>query len=132
MSDNSNKVTNLEYLTELSKGNTQFIAEMIDVFLTESPKEIILIEQSISDKNLAIVKACAHKMRSTIPFVGLNKIIEKEIIDIEHLSAVQRDDQVAFIANLHKIETLFSKVKEVYEQAIQELGEEREKRVENG
>ena len=132
MSDNSTKVTNLDYLTELAKGNRQFIAEMIDVFLAESPKEIILIEQSISEQNLAVVKACAHKMRSTIPFVGLNKIIEKEVIDMEHLAAVQQDDPVTFSTNLQQIETLFIKVKEVYEQAIQELGDEREKRIKNG
>jgi len=71
-------------------------------------------------------------MRSTIPFVGLNKIIEKEVIDMEHLAAVQQDDPVTFSTNLQQIETLFIKVKEVYEQAIQELGDEREKRIKNG
>jgi len=111
--DNSNKVTNLDYLTELSKGNAQFIADMIEIFIIESPKEIALLEKSIIDKNFISIKSSAHKMRSTIPFLGLDKIIEKEVLEIEILAASQSD--------IKKIEILFSKIKNVYQKAVQEL-----------
>lgn len=113
MTTDSNKVTNLDYLTELSKGSIQFINEMIEIFLVESPLEIGMLEKGINEKNFDLIRSSAHKMRSTIPFVGIDKIIMAEMVEIERLAATQSD--------FPKIEILFSKVKEVYQKAIEEL-----------
>ncbi|MES2286199.1 MAG: hypothetical protein V4547_10965 [Bacteroidota bacterium] len=113
MTTDSNKVTNLDYLTELSKGSIQFINEMIEIFLVESPLELSLLEKGIVEKNFDLVRASAHKMRSTIPFVGIDKIIMTEMVEIERLAAIHSD--------FPQIEILFAKVKEVYLKAIEEL-----------
>ncbi|MCE9539158.1 MAG: hypothetical protein K8R85_08065 [Bacteroidetes bacterium] len=113
MNTDSNKVTNLDYLAELSKGSMQFVNEMIEIFLVESPLELSLLEKGILEKNFDLVRASAHKMRSTIPFVGIDKIIMAEMIEMERLAAIRSD--------FPQIELLFVKVKDVYLKAIEEL-----------
>lgn len=113
MPTDSNKVTNLDYLIELSKGSTQFVSEMIGIFLVESPLELSLLEKGITEKNFDLVRASAHKMRSTIPFVGIDKVIMPEMIEIERLAAIHSD--------FPQIEILFAKVKDVYQKAMEEL-----------
>lgn len=113
MTTDSNKVTNLDYLTELSKGNSQFVSEMVEIFLVESPEEIGLLEKGINERNFDLIRSSSHKMRSTIPFVGIDKIIMTEIVEIERLAATQSD--------FPKIEILFKKVKAVYQKAFEEL-----------
>ena len=107
------KVTNLDYLTELSKGNKDFILEMIEIFLTENPEEIRILENAISEQNFEHIKAAAHKMKSTIPFVGLDKLIEKDLSEIEKLSLEKTDIQ--------HIQLLFSNVKTICLKASVEL-----------
>lgn len=121
MTTNSEKVTNLSYLTELSKGSEPFIAEMVGIFLGEAPQEISLLEQGVTEKNLKLIKASAHKMRSTIPFVGIDKVIMAELIEIEGLADNKSDDAAVHFKNMQQIETLFLKVKDVYKRAIEEL-----------
>ena len=111
--DLKKKVTNLDYLTGLSKGNSSFVEEMIEIFLTENPEEIRLLESGINDKNYALIKASAHKMKSTIPFVGLDIIIGEHLSEIETICTEK--------GNIQNIIELFSKVKNVCLKAIEEL-----------
>lgn len=106
-------ITNLDYLTALSKGNNAFVEEMIEIFLTENPEEIRLLESGIKDINYVLIKASAHKMKSTIPFVGLDGIIEDDLSEIEKLCLENGDIQ--------RITDLFSKVKDICLKAIEEL-----------
>lgn len=106
-------VTNLDYLIEMSKGNKNFLKEMINTFLEENPKEVEVLEKAIQSKNFEDIKQAAHCMQSSIPFVGLDKIIESEVYEIEKL-AVQK-------ISLQKISELFSKVKKVCETARNEI-----------
>ena len=120
------KVTNLDYLTGLSKGNTQFVKEMIDTFLAENPKEIALLKTAIQNRNFEDIRQAAHLLQSSIPFVGLDKIIETEVYEIEEMAsgtAVLKKIEIrpADVAALRKIEQLFSKVKEACERACKEL-----------
>jgi HPt (histidine-containing phosphotransfer) domain-containing protein len=137
-SQGTEKITNLEYLMELSKGDQYFISEMIRIFLEENPREIKMLEDGINGKDFQLINLAAHKLRSTLPFVGIEKLIEKEVVDIETLAcnnAVQKievapdeDHDIRKIeiittnrSTLRKIEELFPKVKAVCEQARSEL-----------
>lgn len=137
--NDSKKVTNLDYLLDLSKGNTQFVKEMVETFLAENPKEIGSLEKSIESKNFEGIKQAAHLLQSSIPFVGLDKIIENEVYEIEKVAAdksvlqkieilpadksvIQKIEIVAADKSaLQKIELLFSKVKDACEKARKEL-----------
>ena len=137
-SDNGQKVTNLDYLNELSKGNSQFVQEMIRIFLEENPSEIALLEKGIKEKDFEIIKASAHKLRSTIPFVGIDRLIEDEISEMESLAGKQSGTQkieivpenpdikkIEIIATdtsvIGQIEQMFKRIKEVCEKACSEL-----------
>jgi HPt (histidine-containing phosphotransfer) domain-containing protein len=111
--DDSKKICNLNYLTELSHGNTAFVKEMIRIFLAEIPGEIQTLEKGIKENNYEDIQQAAHKLKSTIPFVGLNFIIEKELVEIEEL-ATKRSE-------IEKIRLLFSQVKEMCAKASEEL-----------
>ena len=111
--DDSKKIVNLDYLIEVSNGNTKFVKEMVKLFLTENPEEIKAMEKGIEEKNFEAIKIIAHKLRSTIPFIGLDKIIEKEVAEVETLATDKAD--------FGKIKTLFSKIKKTCEMACYEL-----------
>jgi HPt (histidine-containing phosphotransfer) domain-containing protein len=116
MENNGNtyqRVTNLDYLVELSKGNNNFVKEMIGIFLSENSGELAEFEKSIREKDYDAIKALAHKLRSTIPYIGLDKLIEKEVTEIENLAAKK--------SYIQKIESMFFKIKEICERARHEL-----------
>ena len=107
------KITNLDYLTELSKGDKEFIKDMIRIFLEENPREVKDLAAAIDKKDHTAIKNTAHKMKSTIPFVGVDKIIGNEVSEIEKLGSENGD--------IKEIETLFSRVKEICDKAAEEL-----------
>lgn len=111
--ENAEKIIDLSYLERLSNGNKVFVKEMIALFLSENPEEIKSIEQAIHEKDHATIKATAHKLRSTIPFIGIDKFIEKEVSEIEELAGNKGD--------MHEIETRFAKIKSTCEKACIEL-----------
>lgn len=107
------KTTDLTYLMELSDGNKTFVKEMITLFLSENPEEIKSLEKGISEKNYKTIKTIAHKLRSTIPFIGLDKVIEKDVAETEALASVMGD--------MKEIQTRFEKIKLACEKAYIEL-----------
>lgn len=109
------KVTNLTYLNEISKGDANFIKEMISIFLSESPDEISQLGKAITSVNFDKIRSVSHHMKSTIPFVGLDLLIGKELEQIEDLALNKKDIQT--------ISTHFLKVQAVCQQAYQELSQ---------
>ena len=109
----SDKVTNLDYLTELAKGDVSFITEMIHIFLEENPEEVRTLEQAIQENNYENIKSISHHMKSTIPFVGLDLLIGKDLMDIEKLAGEK--------TGIETIKTLFVNVKTVCGKAFNEL-----------
>lgn len=109
----SDKVTNLDYLTELAKGDTDFIKEMISIFLTENPEELKTLELAIQETNFEQIKAISHHMKSTIPFVGIDVLIGKDLLDIEKLASEKTGIDI--------IKKLFVEVKVVCQKALNEL-----------
>lgn len=107
------RVTNFDYLNELAKGDTAFIAEMIAIFLEENPEEIKTLEAAIKENQFENIKSISHHMKSTIPFVGIDRLIGKNLLDIEKLAAEK--------TGLDIIKTLFENVKTVCEKAYTEL-----------
>ncbi len=125
-SDSFKKVANLDYLSGLSRGNAEFVNEMVGIFLLENPKEIESLEKAIRGKNFYVIKQAAHFLLSSVPFVGLDIIIWNEVCEIEKIAedelliqknGIRTDDNLCF----EKIELLFSKIKESCEKACQEL-----------
>lgn len=129
----SEGITDLSYLVALSKGNTQFVKDMVRIFLEENPGEIEMLEKGIREKDFNLINASAHKLRSTVPFIGIDRYIDKEITEIEKLavdkseSLLPREKTASDViaptdaASMTKIEELFVKIKQVCIQACGEL-----------
>ena len=107
------RITNLEYLMHVSKGSTKFAWELIRIFLAENPEELNSIEKAIRERDFTLIKLGVHKLRSTMPFVGLDKVIENEVAEIESLA----DKKVDIV----RIESLFHTIKDTCERACIEL-----------
>ncbi|HXU27678.1 MAG TPA: Hpt domain-containing protein [Bacteroidia bacterium] len=107
------KVIDLTYLNEISKGDANFIKEMIGIFLDETPEEINQLEKAITHADFEKIRAISHHMKSTVPFVGLDIIIGSELAQIENLALDKKEIEI--------IGTNFEKVKAVFQQAHEEL-----------
>lgn len=108
-----NKVTNLDYLSELAKGDTIFIREMISIFLEENPQEINSLEAAIEEVQFENIRSLSHHMKSTIAFVGIDLLIGKDLMDIEKLASEK--------TGIDTIRTLFVNVKTICGKAFNEL-----------
>lgn len=113
MNDKKNTV-DLTYITELSRGNKAFIKEIISIFLAENPGEIDILEKAVADNDFELVKTTAHKLKSTIPFLGLDKVVGQDVFEMEDLAA-QR-------SNMPRIKEHLLKVKQACDKAYEELG----------
>jgi PAS domain S-box-containing protein len=64
---------NLNYLSELSAGNTNFELEMIQLFLKQIPEELQNIEQAIEFNDIQKLRDLCHKVKSSFDIFGLQK-----------------------------------------------------------
>ncbi|HEU4716833.1 MAG TPA: ATP-binding protein [Bacteroidia bacterium] len=109
----SERITNLDYLHELANGNEGFVAEMISLFLSENPVELETMERAIDEMDFAMIVKTAHKMRSTIPFVGLSQKLDQPLKNMEVIAASTQ--------NISELKQLFSFVSVTCRKAAAEL-----------
>jgi HPt (histidine-containing phosphotransfer) domain-containing protein len=107
------KVCNLTYLFELAKGDTAFVKEMIEVFLAENPQQMQNLEKNIAEQNFAGIKQQTHKLRSSIPYMGLDSVVGDKVVEMEELAGKSSD--------IEQIKQDFDTVKSTFEEAYEEL-----------
>jgi signal transduction histidine kinase/DNA-binding response OmpR family regulator len=73
---NNGDAIDLKDLYELANGNTQFIAEMMEIFLEQNPKELELLRIAINNNATEQVQHIAHKMKSAVGFMGVKNTLE--------------------------------------------------------
>ncbi len=60
----------LSYLNEISGGSAEFIVEMIDVFIDQTPQYFESLKTSIENKDWKGTGDAAHKIKPTLAFIG--------------------------------------------------------------
>ncbi len=101
---NENKIINLSFLTNLADGNTDFIKKMLEIYVKQTPENLIVLENSVVNQKYDELAAIAHKMRSSLPYVGLHeaeKMLEK--IEFEAKQKINTDKFPDTIAGLVRI-----------------------------
>ncbi len=88
---------------------------MIDIFLEQTPLDLKSIEEAVYKSDFEIVKSIAHRMKSSIRFVGLADRIENDLDAMENTPVENR--------NIEFIKVHFDNVKSVCEKAMEELTE---------
>lgn len=71
------KLYNLEYLEEISGGDKDFIADMLNDFVTNAPLSMDEVESCVNQKNWSEVYAIVHRFIPTFEFVGAEEIRSK-------------------------------------------------------
>lgn len=87
MAENSNPSESefkidLSYLRDVSSGSNEFMIEMIELFLEQTPAYFEQLNKSIAEENWARVAEIAHKIKPTLAFMGADAAKES-MADIE-------------------------------------------------
>ncbi len=80
--DIKRKVIRLGYLKSVASGNKKFLKEVMDIFITQIPEELININHAVQLRSWEKVADIAHKMKLGINIMGM-KDSEKIILYIE-------------------------------------------------
>ncbi len=110
----SNKLYDLTSLHNLSRGNKEFVAKMIGIFVEQTKYTIEKITASILLNDFIEVSRLIHKIKPSIENLGIKTII-KEIKLLEKIANVTTDKQ--------KISALFNTIKEVLDKVVIQLSE---------
>jgi HPt (histidine-containing phosphotransfer) domain-containing protein len=109
------RITNLQYLQELSEGNKSFIEEMLRIFIDSIPVSVSEMQTALRDKDWKTLNMISHKVKPNYGFVGL-KDCEQMLARIEK-NAGEMPDPVL-------LNELLSEVSRITEKCIIELKQE--------
>jgi CheY-like chemotaxis protein/nitrogen-specific signal transduction histidine kinase len=96
---------NLDYLKEVSEGNTEFEINMIKQFLQQVPGELKEMKKAFDKTNYAELKQIAHNLKTSVSFMGLSKALDSNLDYIERNAGIQYqyDDIAGNIAVVYNI-----------------------------
>ncbi|TCD12014.1 Hpt domain-containing protein [Pedobacter frigidisoli] len=72
--ENDNHPLDLSYLTEMVGHNPEFMIEIFDTFIEQTPFYLAELEDALSIENWDKVGNCVHKIKPTFSYVGRNDV----------------------------------------------------------
>ncbi|MBA3901349.1 MAG: hypothetical protein H0X62_14270, partial [Bacteroidetes bacterium] len=113
-----NKFINLEYLNKRTKSNPALMAEMISLYLDQTPTLVSEMKKSFQAKDWKTLQGAVHKMIPSFSIMGISKDFEEMAKNVQkYLSTKQQEDEIP---------ALVSQLENVLNQACVELKEELE------
>lgn len=112
MSVNEDVKIDLSYLDEVAGGNADFIIEMIDIFLQQTPLYVEGLKTAIDQKDWRKIAEVSHKIKPTLSFIGL--IAEQE--EMAHIEHQAREE-----INYEAIQSSFNKLQDIFDSAYKSL-----------
>lgn len=106
----------LAYLKDIADGSQEFMVEMIDIFLHQTPGYLAQLETSIEKKDWTTVAEIAHKVRPTFTFIGVDQLTQI-MASIEQKARTGED-----LASISKI---FNEIKPLLTRVLEKLAEMR-------
>lgn len=73
---------NLSKVYALSDNDPEFVNEILQLFISEVPEDVLQIKIGIKEKNFQQAYSYAHKIKPTLDLLGLNTAFE-EVLQIE-------------------------------------------------
>lgn len=111
--EEQNKIVNLEYLKQHTKGDAVMMKKMIRTYLDETPKLVDTMKQSVDNMDWESLGQAAHSIIPTFSIMGINEEYAEMAKKIkEH--AVKKEESPL-------IATLLVKIDEICAQAVKEL-----------
>lgn len=117
--ENKFKVINLDNLKELSGGDSQFIKEMLEVFLANYPKYMGKLMVGIEVKDWVEIRKMAHKIKPTLAYIGLDELIP-EFQQVEEW-ALANTNYESIVTTINKLNTTCELALEEVKTAVNEL-----------
>lgn len=111
--ETKDSIVKLDELNSLAKGNQDFVKDMIEIFLNQTPADMKQIETAIKNNNAEQASAIAHKMKTSVGFIGLKPLLDESLIKIESLGKKKE--------GIDEISKEFKHVKSIIDKAIEEL-----------
>lgn len=93
---------NLNYLNDIAGGSADFMIEMIDIFLEQTPIYFVQFEEALKVKDWKAVADLAHKIKPTLAFMGVDQAKD----DMQAIERNARDQ-----TNVDTIESEYFKLK---------------------
>ena len=90
MSTDKEIIIDLSYLKEVATGDTEFIIEMIDIFLLQTPGYVEQLTAAIDQKDWTKMADLSHKIKPTLAFMGVESA-KNTLQEIETKSRNQED-----------------------------------------
>jgi HPt (histidine-containing phosphotransfer) domain-containing protein len=112
--DNAGFKLDLSYLKDVASGSDEFMIDMIDLFLDQTPAYFEQLEQFISEENWSKVADIAHKIKPTLAFMGVDSARE---------SMAGIEQNARNLVNLEAISPAFQILKEMSVQLYKQLEE---------
>lgn len=89
------KEADLNYLEDFTFGNREVIKEILELFLTQTPKDLEKLTESVLNQDWTQVKAMAHHIKPTLTYVGAESLreilqnIESMAMNFEDVNQIQ-------------------------------------------
>ena len=103
---------NLSKVYALSDNDPEFVMQIISLFVTEVPQDLMQIEQGIKDKDHKQAYAYAHKIKPTLDLLGMTMAYE-EILQVEAWTRAEGKKK--------EIEATFDSIQDQVDKAIKEI-----------
>ncbi len=119
---NDKVLIDLSYLQEVASNNVEFMVEMIDIFLAQTPEYVAILNDAINEENWLKIAEMSHKVKPTLAFMGANEA--KETMASIESRAREKEDYEGVLAD-------FKNLKEVFVQIFSGLEEKRKELLAN-
>jgi len=110
------RYTNLNFIKQLTKNNPDMIAEMIKVYLEETPELIDKMKTSVRNKDYEGLRAAAHSIIPSFATMGISEDFTQMAKEIQE-NAQKKE-------KLERSNDLLKKIEDVCDKAYKELQEE--------
>ncbi len=103
---------NLDYLITISNGDTNFMVELLDLFLIQTPPQINLILNAIKNNDFETVANICHKIKPNFLIFGFSyaKLFFTTIENNAKIKSEQEFIEVKFLAFLPLLNQLYSEI----------------------
>ncbi len=81
----------LQYLHELSKGDKAFERTMLQQFIAQLPDDLAQLKAAISAEDISAIRSCAHNIKTTVAFIGLEELLYPYLTPMEQLEPERYD-----------------------------------------
>jgi HPt (histidine-containing phosphotransfer) domain-containing protein len=103
---------NLAKVYALSDNDSEFVLQIIGLFVSEVPDDIKFIRQGVEEKNHQLAYSYAHKIKPTLDLLGLNVAYE-EILQVE--AWTKREGK------RKEIKEIFKSIEDQVDKAVKEI-----------